>query len=232
MATVLDAILANESNHVKEDIHGIVESFLDSNDFHDWSAFRCGYEDYDDTYYDGTYSYDIQSGATKCVLIPNGASYVIKIPFSGAIEWDDDSDYDYQGAYSDELENENDNDYCELEAALYEKSVDWGLQDFFVPTAFFGIIKGFPVYVQVRVNVAHHRAAESYRQTYRTIEGSILFDDYIGAALVEFYGTQKVAKLLRFFDYYGINDVDNYRNGGYDIEYKRHVFWDYAGFAD
>lgn len=208
-------------------ITDIVTNFFEENGIESWEGFCYG-DDFDGAA-DG---YEIRTGASKVVLLPDGARYVIKIPYYGQLDDYDGTSIPYNGAYVSNIEIDNTNDYCELEAAIYDEAVEWDLQDFFVPTTWVCDIEHIPIYVQPRIQSIYRKAAEENTYKYASIKGSDEFDSNVGASLVEFYTLPHIEKLLAFFKYYEINDVDNYRNGGYDLRLKRHVFWDYAGFRD
>ena len=226
--TLLDKVLVNEKAGIEGSISIIVNDFCKANNISDWQDLCYG-EDYDN---DGL-DYMVESGATKVVLIPMDASFVIKIPFFGERDWDWDNDpIPYMGAYAPGLDDVEPNNYCELEAELYKEAIKWKLEDFFVPTVFFGDVHGLPIYVQPRIHRIKHQAAKDSAYKYASIKGSEEFDTDVGANLVEFYSLNDVERLLRFFKCYEINDVDNFRNSGYDSICGRYVFWDYAGFKD
>ena len=221
---VLDLIITKD---VKENIVNIVNDFFDANGVESWEGFCYG-DDFDA----GELDYDICTGASKVVLLPVGAKYVIKIPYYGQLDDWDGSSVAYEGAYVPNIEVDNTNDYCELEAAIYDEAVEWGVEDFFVPTTWLCDIGHIPIYVQPRVQTLFHRPAEDNTYKYASIKGSDEFDTDVGACLVEFYTLPHIEKLLKFLKHYEINDVDNFRNSGYDSVSGRHVFWDYAGFRD
>lgn len=226
--TLLDKVLTHEKAGIEGSISVIVNDFCEANHIEDWQDLCYG-EDYDGA----TSDYMIAAGATKVVLIPMDASFVIKIPFFGEKDWDWDNDpIPYMGAYAPGLEDVEPNNYCELEAELYKEAVKWELEDFFVPTVFFGDVCGLPIYVQPRIHNIKRLAAKDSAYKYASIKGSEEFDTDVGANLVEFYNLNDVERLLQFFKHYKINDVDNFRNSGYDTICGRYVFWDYAGFKD
>lgn len=225
--TLLDKVLIHEKAGVEGSIHVIVNDFCESNNITCWEDLCYG-EDYS-----ANLDYMIDSGATKVVLIPMDASFVIKIPFFGEKDWDwDNGPIPYMGAYAPGLEEVEPNNYCELEAELYKEAVKWELEKFFVPTVFFGDICGLPVYIQPRIYQTKRLVAKDSVYKYASIKGSSEFDTDVGANLVEFYSLSDIERLLRFFKHYKIDDVDNFRNSGYDRISGRYVFWDYAGFKD
>lgn len=203
-----------------------VIDFFKENEVQEWKDFYYGTE------VDCADSFDgyVEDGASKVVLIPDNVSYVIKIPFYGECGWDEGEVYPYMGAVSPLIETDEPNNYCALESAIYLEAMDWGIEKFFVPTVYIGDVFGVPIYVQTRIKNVRHMTDKENTFKYASIKGSDEFDSDVGAQLVEFYSLEEVETLLRFLKSYHINDVDNFRNGGYDPSYKRHVFWDYAGF--
>ena len=98
---------------------------------------------------------------------------------------------------------------------------------------FFDTISGFPVYIQSKATPDFRKnKSDNTDNTYKyaSIKNSDIFDPEIGSRLVDFYSTYEIEKFLNFIKTYHINDIGNYRNGGYSIEASRYVFWDFSGF--
>ena len=224
----LDLVLHGDVSKELAFITENVINFFKENDITEWSDFVYGYE-YD---YDGHDSFcgRIEDGASKIVMIPMDKDYVIKIPFYG--QEDEDEAIPFMGAVSPAIDTNESNDYCALEEVIYNEAVEWGIEDFFVPTVFIGDVLGVPIYVQTRITNTRHMTAKENTFKYASIKGSNMLDPDIGAQLVEFYALEHIEKLLQFFRVYDVNDVSNFRNGGFDPKFGRHVFWDYAGFRD
>lgn len=224
--TLLEEVLGSENiTSTLDFITKTVIDFFKENEVQEWKDFYYGPKiDRADSF-----NGQVKNGASKVVLIPDNTSYVIKIPFYGISGYDEEV-CPYMGAVSPLIETEEPNDYCALESAIYLEAMDWGLENFFVPTVYVGDVFGVPIYVQTRIKNIRHMTDKENTFKYASIKGSEEFDSDVGAQLVEFYSLEEVETLLRFLKSYRINDVDNFRNGGYDPSYKRHVFWDYAGF--
>lgn len=91
---------------------------------------------------------DYRTGATKLVIILHDEDYVIKIPFHGGSWGADSKYYDFENAPEPDRW-----DYCKVETLQYERIAEAGLQTFFVETKLLGYIKGYPVYIQPKVNI-------------------------------------------------------------------------------
>lgn len=219
-------------------IYDVVYNYLEANGIEGWEGFCYGDEVFNisEEYRDIV---TIRDGATKVVLVFNKENFVIKIPYYGDY---DDSGYTcpYQGGRNlvlDDLGYEFEgNDYCELESALYEEAVECGVEDFFSPTVFFGRISGIPIYIQKKVNanpyMVMQKPSNEELYTYASINNSGEFDSFFGVMLLRSYPIEQVKRFFQFVKKYNINDMDNYRNGGFDIKLGRWIFWDYCGFQE
>lgn len=104
--------------------------------------------------YDSPYSCYCTSGITKLVVVMNDYPFVLKIPFRGrfvCINWDDESDpeyefYPYKNASAAEPSN-----YCALEMEKMLLLEHFGWQNFVPETAYLDEVDGYPVYIQEKV---------------------------------------------------------------------------------
>lgn len=162
-------------------------------------------------------------GCTKSVFyfreLPN---YVFKIPFRGrcVIEWDDcDCCYfetdNYDEFYYAGANNDNDWDYCETEAWLYNCACEHGVEHFFAGTFYLGDYCGHPIYAS-EYRKPYESTYESYRKN--PSDGvEKLCDDYQYtplhacdiSAMIKFVGIELVGKLLSFIEEFEINDLHN-----------------------
>ena len=110
--------------------------------------------------------YEVHTGASKCVIVPNDKSYVIKIPFTGegADEiYENDMDfYDYcqefgidysecpydKWVFENASNSQNNWDYCLREAELYQAAEAEGLEKYFAKTEYIGDYFNHPLYIQ------------------------------------------------------------------------------------
>lgn len=123
----------------------------------------CGDEYYDELRYACGASW-IEHGCSKLVLgfdelydSTTGTGYVIKIPMRGErrIFWDDDGEehdreeYEYSSASSKNvvIPDGEEWNYCEAEAIIYSKAVEWNLDKIFAATEYICSIQGIPFYI-------------------------------------------------------------------------------------
>lgn len=130
--------------------------------------------------------YWLNSGASKCVIIPPHAPYVIKIPFlyNTDIAWNGDSYYwdsyaqtyryrsdddDYQVEFENAvypISGGTGSDYCQSEAEYYQAAKEYGVADMLAETRFIGHAGGTAIYVQERCEtyddaaLSHSEASE------------------------------------------------------------------------
>ena len=178
------------------------------------------------------FNYVIDSGATKCVIIPKNEDYVLKIPFTGYEDWenqpceeDEETGEWIYDEYYDPFVPFEDGDYCRIEADNYQFAIIEGLEEIFAETSFLGYVKGFPIYVQKKVTTfwqtdkkVKHTDEErtSLKKSYKPEDIERLPVDWC-LDFIAAYGEEKFIDFLIFTIEYHINDLhgDNvaYRNG-------------------
>lgn len=226
--------LKNMISENSQYIYDVVEDYLKCNNIESWInlCYGCDYENCPTDVV-------VRAGASKVVLIPIEEQFVIKIPYYGDYGYDDDYDCvcPYTGAYNSVLEEKGysmeSNNYCELEADLYTEAVKYGCAQFFVPVLFFDTIGDIPIYIQYKATSDFEKSINNSADNtyiYASITNSDVLDPQIGSRLIDFYSAYEIEKFLSFIKTYCINDIDNYRNGGYSIEASRYVIWDFSGF--
>ena len=101
---------------------------------------------------------DFATGATKIVLIPEDAEYVIKIPFSHSLQdiskWDAELE-EYVNFYQ-EFECAPFGggwDYCCSEVEVYKMACEHNVAQYFLPIQYIGEFNGHPVYAQEKVEM-------------------------------------------------------------------------------
>lgn len=238
------AIAAEDSAFI-EAIRANVEAFCIENGFN-WQeqiySDSRGYLDITDC--------EIQYGASKIVLIPEGWNWVIKIPVIGYNDYTcsgynsyDNYSYsgenwyeDYEEALSRELESNGYKfpiyDYCAAECALGYEAEKAGLGNIFVPTYYVGTYHDIPYYIQPRIeNMRKDVFSEPNSQIrYRELNAHHYreFNDRFGGALFEQYGEEGVKSILNFLYVWGIGDLTSFSN--YAVVNEKIVFFDYSGF--
>ena len=180
-------------------------------------------------YYKGRYSFVTATGASKGVMIFEDLDLVIKIPFEGYIDEDDNEFYDFDGA-------ENGWNYCEDEVEIYDCAKRNSLGDIFIETKLLTLVNDYPIYIQKYVNhtdcIYHNpypasdvtkNKVTSYDEVYE-IDISI---EWL-SSVFEYYGEEKFENLLQFVLDVHIDDLHS-ANIGWDN--NRPVIFDYAGFS-
>ena len=157
-------------------------------------------------------------GASKFIIFIDDKT-VVKIPFNGCFWWDEE--YERNKKYEDNWRfdyfiNEN---YCEIEAAVYDKAVEAGVEKFFASTQYYGKTKNnVPVSVSERVftffdnaRVRENTDKISEDSWSRAKELKNDFRVYISeewlARAIEFYGKVMVDKLVKFILDENIRDL-------------------------
>lgn len=228
MSTTIERIIGQEKiseciAHVQE----LVGVWMKDNEIHSWEDIISPYE-FDVA--DPDYNFQVRTGATKIVLVPDDTSYVIKVPFIGEDFWDSMGSHYFNGG-----DRSNDGyDYCGHEAYLYDQAKIFGCDQFFVPTIHLITIENIPVYIQTKINYTDHQATPSNEDTYRyaSIKNSDVLIPEVGARLLEYYSMSEVASFLGFIKAFEINDLEVARNGEYVEAFGRYVFWDYSGYKE
>lgn len=179
------------------------------------------------------FHFEVASGATKCVIVPEGEDYVLKIPFTGYEDWENQpyeedeetGEWTYDDNWDAFVPFEAIYDYCKAEVDNYQFAIIEGLEDVFAEISLLGYIKGFPIYVQKKVttfwqtrNRVKHTEEErtSLKNSYKRGDLEKLPIDWC-LDFIAAYGEEKFMNFLIFTIECHINDLhgDNvaYRNG-------------------
>lgn len=192
-------------------------------------------------------NFNYETGATKCVIIPDDADFVIKIPFnaiiSSCLSCEKEKDY-FNCTQSCCPFNHfkcggglNHDNYCALEEELYNKVKTEYSQfiDFFLPTTKICEVDDYPIYIQKKAEVFENKIYSTSENSKKKVESC----NFPVSAPIEW-----LAKCLEDMDnnlemYYdflsmlnklGMNGDLHRGNVGY---YNGHaVLIDYAGFRD
>lgn len=211
MSTVNTIIGQQSVNECMIFVRNLVHIWACNNDIHSWEDVVAPYADT----YDANDGFEIRTGATKIVLVPNNTSYVIKIPYSGDVD---------DGSFTD---------YCALESQFYDEAEIDGCEQFFVPTQFLMHIADIPIYIQTKIEqIVSARPTNEEVFKYASIKGSDKLDSSIGGKLVKYYTSEEIKTFLDFISNHNINDLEAARNGEYVKSFGRYVFWDYSGYHE
>lgn len=159
----------------------------------------------------------VRAGATKMVFIPKEGDYVYKVS-TKRCEYFEDA--------------------CAQEAENYQLAKEYGLEQFFIPTYYWGSYLGYDIYRQEKIatngdkiNTKEYKTSGSYYMDEH--EGKRLwhyFDESSLGAIIDYYGVDIAEKLISFVTEYDINDLTSYNcTIDDDGEVK---FFDYAGYGE
>jgi hypothetical protein len=185
------------------------------------------------------FEFEENEGATKFVLMPFHASYVIKIPFSG----------DYRDGYGEdgycefEYGNDDDNwncwDYCHAEILLLQSAKEYQVEEIFCQEEMIGQIQNFPIYIQEVAEVYDESERSSsvtqeeidFAEEQCEINNYYFKDSIMGwvADVINYYGEEKFEDLVEFIKDYDIEDL-HMGNVGYIG--SRPVIIDFASFNE
>ena len=225
MPTILEKIIGQENaSDCTAYVHELVGAWMQDNNVHCWEDLASPNE-FD--IIDEDYHFDVRSGATKIVLVPDNLPYVIKIPYYGEETWDG-----WVHPFCGGNEGE-DVDYCDEEAKIYADAEASGCAQFFVPTIQLTMAGDIPIYIQTKIS-AIRTGRPSNENTYRyaAIHNSEILDPEVGGRLVQYYSTEEITIFLAFLKKHNINDLEGSRNGEYVQSFGRYVFWDYSGYHE
>lgn len=180
--------------------------------------------------------YEIETGATKCVIMPHNCPYVIKMPIKGIRLYEYNEDIEEDEIEYQEYCNSNSDprwNYCEAEALTYELAEEYGVERFFAKTFYWKMTEGdYPLYLQEKVQT-WHCGAPSQRSSVLACnyyEQGIIEDEVWIAFFIDWYGIINLEKLIDFLADEGINDLCD-RNLGYRKN-GAPVIFDYSGYNE
>lgn len=205
--------------------------------FNDLFSFDCfteaDTEPISDYLIDSNLPFFMDSGSTKCVIIANDGTFVLKIPFTGY--YDDDGDYVPYMSATAPMSPEW--DYCAQESYYYYEAVYWDLQNYFAEEYIIGTINDYPIYCQQyasctndnKLTLKQEKRARDYKTS--SIERSefCIKDSKWTAHFLECYGEEEYDKLIKFIRHYNINDL-HCSNIGYINNFP--VLIDYSGYNE
>lgn len=183
----------------------------------------------------------LDNGASKCVIIPTFADYVIKLPYTGeyfeADEMEGETEPYYQ-SFTEAADHAEGWDYCQVEYLHYQIAKAAGMDQYLAPTLFLGNMagSGFPVYIQPKCKIfshtTSHHSHEERESTRKTLisNGILRFHVLPIDWMIDFqnvYGESELINFINFLENEGWGDLraDNvgYLNG-------KPVLVDYSDF--
>lgn len=239
------------TNELKEEVLKFVETFdLNAEGYftEDDVDYFLSKIDENSTEKDYNLDYSYETGASKCVIIPENKDYVIKIPFNGRCiynwydEMEEEEEEKYTG-YEDFTGTEgvcNNYDYCSKEVDLfYEVKYDYPdypeFKDFLLPIKEITRVNDYPIYVQPKATLFYASGINVSEESVKTVSSNTI---NISAPI------KWLAKCLEDLG----NDLDLYEqfvqmlsdtgikrdlhSGNVGIYNNHAVIIDYAGFND
>lgn len=195
-------------------------------------------------------------GATKMVIIPNDADYVIKVPFNGMwydtetkniygeYEWETEFEK-FQNANDLELKEEDndidnscpDDDYCRNELIKYNIAVKYGFSEFFPKTEWFKREGYHDIYIQEKCWTLYgkdqkevsQKTKDSYEQRKNELICAISKEWLLQA--IEWYGVDRLIEFLKFANKYRMNEDLHTNNVGFNAE-GAPIILDFSGFRE
>lgn len=147
-------------------------------------------------------------GISKLVIFSND-SEVVKVPFDGGFL--DREDEDGEDFYFFEIA-----DYCDREAVIYYEAVEAGVEEFFAKTELAGYADcGRPLYKSERVfeymsvetiDIRRKEPSQKAKNSANNSYYCALPFDWLARAY-DYYGEEKVKKLIAFLDEFDIRDL-------------------------
>lgn len=183
------------------------------------------------------FKYDWNEGASKLVITPYNADYVIKIPYNGRYHGSPKEFDQFLSA------NRSDNyfwDYCLTETLIWRLAKVEKVHKVFAKERMIGMINGHPIYIQQRVEVftdsdTYYLDDENKKEktkTYCERKGLITFyEEALGwqADALEYYGPKQFDKIMSFIQR---NEIGDFHNSNLGYIGNRPVFLDYSDFFE
>ena len=175
--------------------------------------------------------YIFDYGATKMVIIPKYTDYVIKIPFTGDFENEEDEYQEYQNAEGSECW-----DYCENEVIRYAQAKADGMERFFAETKLIGYKDGFPIYVQEKCTCLTEIADRHSKYSQEEKNKTLSITEFCGIDLTWLtdvrllYGEDICKELVDYVDSKDWNDDLRPANIGYKD--NKPIIFDYSSFME
>ena len=203
------------------------------------------------THFPETFKFTWNMGASKLVILPCDADFVIKIPFNAqyyCYEVDDEtgeiiSEGGWKYFTSDEYYSENmefDGNYCGREADISDMATAEDLEECFAITECVGRCGNYLIYKQAKAttilaDILDEKSGSLSLEERKSIRdkcnnmGVYGFNIYWLKDFLEFFGEEILKQLDRFINTYDINDLHT-SNVGYIG--NRPVLIDYSGYFE
>lgn len=184
--------------------------------------------------YKKEFTYD--NGASKGVLIFKNLDFVIKIPFIGTFEIDEEREYDGESLQEFFGAEGRDScwDYCSVEKERYQYAEIDGVEMCLAKTKLLTTIQDHPIYIQEYATMYNYGSSSCHSAEDKSTVEKICADKHYNCFHTEwlsdvfsFFGEKIFYKLLSWIDTYEVNDL-HANNLGYI--HGRPVLVDYSGW--
>lgn len=189
---------------------------------------------------------DIKSrhGVSKYVLITDALPYVIKIPFSGVWEYDEEEEEDFYFTPFECANNLHQDDdrrsswnYCEDEYCKYKMVLKEHLENFFAKTELYKEINEIQFYIQEKATtfsdyqeiVFNEDVLDSYNNDLEELR-YLTSDSWVSEA-INYYGVIAVKAFLNFITKWSFDSDLHQQNFGFSTD-GHPVLIDWSGFRD
>lgn len=183
------------------------------------------------------FKYDWNEGASKLVIIPYNADYVIKIPYNGQYYCSTKQFEQFLSA------NNSDNyfwDYCLTETLVWRLAKTENIHKAFAKERMIGMINGHPIYIQQRVEVftdsdeyySENKVKKEKTKNYCEKKGLMIFYEEAlswQADALEYYGPKQFDKIMSFIQR---NNIGDFHNSNLGYIGNRPVFIDFSDFYE
>ena len=179
------------------------------------------------------FSYKYFYGVSKVCIIPEGADYVIKIPFNSI--WDD-SNEEYEDFNNATYDNYHNWDYCFAEVFYYNTAKKEKVHKIFCKARLLGYINNYPIYIQERAVTYYNKNEDMLNEEDERINstreyckknGFPCFNSVWISDALEYYGQKTFNRMMSFIQSSHIRDLHE-DNIGYIGQ--KPVLIDYSGF--
>lgn len=185
-------------------------------------------------------------GATKLVIEPKDADYVIKIPFNGWIDHYSDTNDDGEECEIREFfeftnacfhDTEFEWDYCKREMFVMDQAITKNTEQYFANIIWIGDIDDHPIYIQEKAKIflydqKQHQATKEAKEALKEKSREHHFEFFCGDWLVDFYNAYGEEEYIRFMNFLRDTQVDDLYSANLGYICGRPVVVDYAGYND
>lgn len=202
---------------------------LTNESFYDKVAYYFDYK------YNGSFAWD--KGVTKGVLIFRKLGFVLKFPFVGYVEEEDEECYGEEISYFNNADTLDGWDYCSAEVNRYQEAKKAGIENLFLEIKQIDKIDGYPIYYQ-EYAIPYSEGTSSSNESQRHIANNLckikkvamfINREWLGD-IINVFSINTLEKFLIFIKDFDIDDDLHIGNIGYQGD--RPIVIDYGSYND